>query len=130
MNESCTHLPEAETTLPIVAMPRDGSIPHIPMFMVTKAAPNSFDHAGCTHLQDPLSAGDAATICYYKGCFGQKAYKYTPIHASYSPAANEINCEVQGEALLQRLERESIRIKMQWQAVTCLSEMSHSLVKH
>ena len=73
---------------------------------------------------------DAATICYYKGCFGQKAYEYTPIHASYSPAANEINCEVQGEALLQRLERESIRIKMQWQAVTCLSEMSHSLVKH
>lgn len=51
---------QAETTLPIVAMPRDGSIPHIPMFMVTK---------------------------------------------------------VQGEALLQRLERESIRIKMQWQAV-------------
>lgn len=55
MNESCAHLPEAETTLPIVAMPRDGSIPHIPMFMVTKAAPNSFDHAGCAHLQDPLS---------------------------------------------------------------------------
>ena len=73
LDKRVLHVTEAETTLPIVAMPRDGSIPHIPMFMVTKAAPNSFDHAGCNHLH---SVANAATRL-----FGQKDYKHAPLHA-------------------------------------------------